>query len=107
MKLVNYTIEVRDPILGYWDVVRTVEPHWKLTEHYVEHQFLIWKWTTVRKKYHQEKWSRDKCREIAMLWALEFSQFAPRDVRVRKTHRYQDGSQPKVTVWENGEWKDC
>lgn len=107
MKLKNYIIEVRDPVLGYWETIRTVEPHWKITEHIIEHHFLFWSWLTLRVKFQDSKRSRDKCRETAMRQAFELYRGPAEDIRVRRTQEYNDGTTYTYTVWENGVWEDC
>jgi hypothetical protein len=106
MKLKNYIIEARNPVLGYWEIVHTIEPLWKITERCDVHHLLWWSWLKTETLFQDSGISREKCRERAMLWAFEFYRGPNEDVRVRKTHDW-DGQQVHTTVWENGEWKDC
>ena len=106
MQLKHYTIEVRDPILGYWGEVHIVHPHVEKVKRQTSRFFS----TKVTEKMVDEPPSsqaRHNCREFAMLWAFEFYNGPNKDVRVRKTYRYQDSYNYTETVWENGEWKDC
>lgn len=105
MRLKNYTVEVRDPVLGYWEVEHTVWPHVETVERHTSRFFS----TKVEEKMVDKPLSdesRQDCRELAMLWAFEFYQ-GPVEVRVRKTYIYDDGYSYAHTVWENGTWKDC
>ncbi len=106
MKLQRYTIEVRDPTLGYWEVVHTVFPcEEKVKQH--KSRFFSTKVTEETVDWPPTAKAWKNCREFAMLWAFEFYQGPAEDVRVRKTYKYDDGYSYPETVWENGEWKDC
>ncbi len=105
MRLKNYTIEVRNPVLGYWEVVHTVKPHVETVKRHTSRLFS----TKVIEKMVDEPPSlqaQRNCLELAMLWAFEFYQTSGKDVRVRRTNSYEDDSDYELIIWVNGEWKD-
>ncbi len=106
MRLENYTVEVRDPVLGYWDEVHVVFPFRETTKRHTSKLFstkvnegIVYKPMTAK--------ARRQCREFAMLWAFELYSGEAENVRVRKRKVFQDGDSYPETVWENGEWEDC
>ncbi len=106
MRLKYYDIEVRDPILGYWEEVHTVFPHVEKVKRHTS-RFFSTKVTEEMVDGPPSDKSRQNCREFAMLWAFEFYKGPAENVRVRKIHTFKDGTSYTDTVWENGEWKDC
>lgn len=106
MQLKHYTVEVRNPTLGYWEVVHTIYPHEEKVKRHTS-RFFSTKVTEEMVDEPPSSQARQHCREFAMLWAFEFYSGPAEDVRVRKTYQYQDGYNYTKTVWENGEWKDC
>ena len=106
MILKHYVIEVRNPVLGYWEMIHTVHPCVETVKRQTSRLFS----TKVTEKMVNEPpslFAQQNCREAAMLWAFEFYQGSAKEVRVRKAHQYRDGVISYFTVWENGEWKDC
>jgi hypothetical protein len=106
MKLVKYTIQVRDPVLGYWKDEHVVWPFVEITKCHVSKIFSTKVVEGTVEEPPSEK-AQHKCREVAMLWAFEFYQGIHENVRVRKTYQYKDGDTYTKTIWENSEWKDC
>lgn len=106
-KLIHYTVEVRDPVLGYWEVFYTSEPHWRIDQKIVAHHFIVWKWETIRTEFFDPGRTEKHCRLGAMYRAFEAYQGEHEDVRVRKTFKPKDGHTFTELVWENGQWEDC
>lgn len=105
MQLKYYDVEVRDPILGYWEEVHTVFPFVEKVKRHTS-RFFSTKVTEEMVDEPPTAQARQDCREFAMLWAFEFYRGPAKDVRVRKTI-IRDGWTYVDTVWENGKWKDC
>ncbi len=104
MRLKHYTIEVRNPTLGYWEVKHTVQPHVETVKRQTS-RFFSTKVTEEMVDEPPSSSAQQDCREFAMLWAFEFYSAPSEDVRVRKTYIYEDCYTYSSTVWENGEWE--
>ena len=96
MRLLLYSIEVRNPVVGHWEVKKLVRPK---TSTIGRRVLLGW----VDDPYVQIKDAED-CRERAMLWAFEIYQGPADSVRVRETQIHQDATEYSFTIWEDGQW---
>lgn len=98
--LINYTIETRHPITGYWKVQRECLCNYELEE-YVG-RFLFWK--KIKSRIINQREEELRCLVEVMTCRCAYEK-EHEDVRVRRSYCI-DNRIYKNVIWKNGRWKD-
>jgi hypothetical protein len=110
MKLVQFTIEMRHPDTGFWEIVLPIKPNYKLATIQTSAWRFPWLfsfvWTTP--KILNEEDAKLNARKRAILHGRSYWHRGRRPgVRIMKWEQDRSGFDFVSTVWEDGKFLDC
>jgi len=107
MKVISYSVEYRDPKLGYWKHKITYNVIYKTKTTTRSHKFLWFVWESKHTGIVNQKEAEDEARVIAIERAIDLIKHHGYSVRVQKRHDFGNCEHWVSLVWEDGKFKDC